>query len=302
MMMKIADIIKLDEKYFMPVFGKRLPVCFEKGEDVYLFDTEGKKYTDFLSGIAVCCLGYSDTGYKQALKNTIDNLMHTSNYFYIEAQSKLAALLCDATGFDNVFFSNSGAEAVEGAIKLARKYHFANGVPRTQIITLQNSFHGRTLATLAATGQQKFHEAYHPLIENFSYVAPNDIDALNQAVTDKTAAVLIEPVIGEGGIIPMTKEFYTAVRATCDQHGALMIADEIQTGMGRTGTFLASPALGVSAPTLSCLPSHWAQVCRSARFWHAAKRQKRSQPETMVPHLAETIWRVRRHTMFPTSW
>ena len=242
--MTLNEIIKLDEQYFMPVFGKRLPVCFEKGEDVYLFDSEGKKYTDFLSGIATCCLGYSDAGYKQAMKDTVDHLMHTSNLFYIEVQAKLAALLCSQTGYEKVFFSNSGAEAVEGALKLARKHHHAGGNSRTEFITMKNSFHGRTLATLAATGQKKFHDAYQPLITSFTYVEPNDIDALHRAVSEKTAAVLIEPIIGEGGILPITPEYYQAVRAVCDRHGVLMIADEIQTGMGRTGAFLASPALG----------------------------------------------------------
>jgi acetylornithine aminotransferase/acetylornithine/N-succinyldiaminopimelate aminotransferase len=242
--MKCEDIAKLDETYFMPVFGKRLPVCFARGEYVYLFDTEGKKYTDFLSGIAVCCLGYSDAGYKQALHDAIDNLMHTSNYFYVEAQARLAALLCQATGFDNAFFSNSGAEAVEGAIKLARKYHFANGDKRWDIVTMKKSFHGRTLATLAATGQKRFHDTMTPLTPAFTHTEPNDIAALEQVVNDKTAAVMIEPIIGEGGILPMTPEYYAAVRRVCDKHGALMIADEIQTGMGRTGELIASPALG----------------------------------------------------------
>jgi len=238
------DIAKLDEKYFMQVFGKRLPVCFTRGEDVYLFDLDGKKYTDFLSGIAVNCLGYSDEGYKSALKSCVDNLMHTSNYFYIEPQAKLAEILCKATDMDNVFFQNSGAEAVEGALKLARKYHYNNGGQRTQIITMKDSFHGRTLATLAATGQDKFHEAYKPLIDSFTYVSPNDIAELTSAISGKTAAVMIEPIIGEGGIIKITPEYFAAVRALCDKHGALMIADEIQTGCGRTGEFLASPALG----------------------------------------------------------
>lgn len=242
--MTINDIAKLDEQYFMPVFGKRLPVCFEKGEDVYLFDTNGKKYTDFLSGIAVCCLGYSDNGYKEALKDTVDSLMHTSNYFYIEMQAKLAKLLCEQTGMDNVFFSNSGAEAMEGAIKLVRKYHFTNNDARNEIITMKGSFHGRTMATLAATGQEKFHTAFTPLIKTFTYVTPNDITELEAAVSNKTAAVIIEPIIGEGGIIPITAEYFQAVRSVCDKHGALMIADEIQTGMGRTGAFLASTALG----------------------------------------------------------
>lgn len=241
--MNLDEIMKTEQQYFSPVF-KRQYVCFTRGEDVYLFDTEGKRYTDFLSGIAVCCLGYSDEGYKRALTDAINNLMHTSNIFYIEPQVRLAKLLCEVTGYDNVFFSNSGAEAMEGAMKLARKYHYLCDKPRMEFITMKNSFHGRTLATLAATGQAKFHEAFMPLIESFIYVEPNDIEGLNSAISEKTAAVIIEPIIGEGGIIPVTSEYFKAVRAACDKYGALMIADEIQTGVGRTGTFLASPALG----------------------------------------------------------
>ena len=242
--MTIDEIAKLDEKYYCPVFGKRLPVEFVRGEDVYLFDSAGKRYVDFLSGIATNCLGYSDKGFKQALCNTVNSLMHASNYFYSEVQAKLAEKLCTATGYDNIFLANSGAEAVEGALKLARRYHFAKGRPRTEIITMHGSFHGRTLAALAATGQAKFHEAFRPLIEKFTYVPVNDIAALTAAVSDSTAAVLVEPILGEGGIIPVTPEYYKAIRRLCDRHGALMIADEIQTGMGRTGTLLASPALG----------------------------------------------------------
>lgn len=241
--MNFEEVVKTERQYFCPVF-KRQNVCFTRGDDVYLFDTEGKQYIDFLSGIAVCCLGYSDKGYKRALTDTIESLMHTSNIFYIEPQAKLAQLLCEVTDYDNVFFTNSGAEAIEGAMKLARKYHYAQGSPRTEFITMKHSFHGRTLATLAATGQPKFHEAYKPLVKSFVYVEPNDTDALNEAISDKTAAVIIEPIIGEGGLIPVTPEYFSAVRAACDKHGALMIADEIQTGVGRTGAFLASPALG----------------------------------------------------------
>jgi acetylornithine aminotransferase/acetylornithine/N-succinyldiaminopimelate aminotransferase len=242
--MTIDEIAKLDEQYYSPVFGKRLPVEFVRGEDVYLFDSTGKKYTDFLSGIATNCLGYSDNGFKQALTDVVNSLMHTTNYFYNETQAKLAEKLCAATGYDNVFLANSGAEAVEGALKLARKYHFGKGAPRAEIITMQGSFHGRTLATLAATGQAKFHEAFQPLIDRFTYVPVNDIVALEAAVSSNTAAVLIEPILGEGGIIPVTPEYFQAIRRVCDAYGALMIADEIQTGMGRTGALLASPALG----------------------------------------------------------
>jgi|AGTN01.1.fsa_nt_gi acetylornithine and succinylornithine aminotransferases len=241
--MKLEEIIALEKQYYSPVFA-RTPVCFTRGEGVYLFDTEGKRYTDFLSGIATCCLGYSDEGFKNALHGAVDALLHTSNIFYIEAQAKAARLLCEATGFDNVFFSNSGAEAVEGALKLARKYHYAAGKPRARVVTLQGSFHGRTLATLAATGQTKFHEPYQPLPEGFAYAPPNDIAALEALVGDETAAVIVEPVQGEGGINMLTKEYFQAVRRICDAHGALMIADEIQTGMGRTGELLASPGLG----------------------------------------------------------
>lgn len=241
--MNIDDIANLDEQYFMPVFGKRLPVCFEKGEGVQLIDMQGNAYTDFLSGIGVNCLGYSDEGYKKALCGTIGSLMHTSNYFYVEKQAKLAKLLCEMTGMSGAFFGNSGAEAVEGAIKLARTYHYKQGSPRTEIITMKRSFHGRTVATLSATGQEKFHAAYQPLMPTFTYVTPEDIGELEAAVTDKTAAVMIEPVLGEGGVIPISAEYYQAVRSACDKHGVLMIADEIQTGCGRTGAFLASTAL-----------------------------------------------------------
>jgi acetylornithine/N-succinyldiaminopimelate aminotransferase len=241
--MKIDEIIALEKQYYSPVFA-RAPVCFVRGEGVYLFDTEGKQYTDFLSGIATCCLGYSDEGFKQALHEAVDALLHTSNIFYIEKQAKAARLLCEATGYDNVFFSNSGSEAVEGALKLARKYHYAAGKPRAQVVTLQGSFHGRTFATLAATGQTKFHEPYKPLLEGFTYAPPNDIAALEALVSGDTAAVIVEPVQGEGGINMLTKEYFQAVRRICDAQGALMIADEIQTGMGRTGEILASPGLG----------------------------------------------------------
>lgn len=242
--MELSKITKLDEKYYCPVFGRRLPVCFVRGEDVYLFDGEGRKYTDFLSGIAVNCLGYSDEGFKKALCGAVYNLMHTSNYFYNENQAKLAKLLCESAGFDNVFLANSGAEAMEGALKLARKHHYNSGKPRAHYVTMRQSFHGRTLATLAATGQEKFHIPFKPMPWEFDYVTPNDISALYAAVCDRTAAVVIEPILGEGGVIEITPEYYRAVRRVCDKNGALMIADEIQTGMGRTGELLASPALG----------------------------------------------------------
>ncbi len=240
--MDIKEIMQIDSQYYCPVFDSRMPVHFVDAEDVFLFDGIGGRYIDFLSGIAVNCLGYSDRGFKKALCDTINSLMHTSNYFYSEKQAMFARLICEQTGYDNVFLANSGAEAMEGALKLARKYHSAQ--PRTHFVSMRQSFHGRTLATLAATGQQKFHTAFEPLIFDFDYVSPNNICALENAVSEKTAAVIIEPILGEGGIIEIEPEYFCAVRNICDKYGALMIADEIQTGMGRTGELLASPSLG----------------------------------------------------------
>jgi len=243
--MELKTIKKMDDAYFMRVFGERLPVCFDHGEACYLYDTDGKKYTDFLCGIAVCALGYSDEGYKAALTDQVNKLLHTSNYFYIAPQAKLARLLCESTGYDKVFFSNSGSEAVEGAMKLARKYFHEQGQHKYEIITMKDSFHGRTLATLAATGQEKFHAPFQPLTPSFKYVPYNDIDAVQNAVSKDTCAVMLEPVIGEGGIIPAKTDYYKAIRRLCDEHGILMIADEIQTGMGRTGKLLCSMHYGV---------------------------------------------------------
>jgi len=244
--------IKLaEEQHFVNVFG-RLDACFVKGVGMTLIEKSGKRYTDFLSGIAVNCLGYSDAGFKRTVKKQTDKLLHTSNYFYIESQSELLEALHKATGYDRVFISNSGAEAVETAIKLARKYFYEKGENRTEIITMNGSFHGRTMATLAATGQSKFHEPYKPLLQGFSYVPYQKIGALKKAITKKTCAVLIEPVQGEGGVVPAGEVYYQSVRQICDDAGILMIADEIQTGVGRCGQFLASEVYGVK-PDIVCL-------------------------------------------------
>ena len=242
--MDFETIKTIENNNFVDVFS-RLDNCFVSGEGVTLTDITGEKYIDFLSGIAVNCLGYSDQGFKEAVKNQVDKLIHTSNYFYIEPQSKLIDILCRATGYDRVFISNSGAEAVEAGMKLARKYFYDKGTNKPKIITIMNSFHGRTLATLSATGQAKFHKPFQPLAGPFTYVPTGDIEALKQAIDDETCAVMLEPVIGEGGVIPLEKSYYQAVRALCDESGILMIADEIQTGVGRTGTFLASQGYDV---------------------------------------------------------
>jgi len=245
--MDLQEVMKLDEQFYMGVFGKRFDVLFTHGQGVHLYDSKGKKYTDFLAGIAVNCLGYADPGFSAALTAQIEKVIHLSNYFYNENQALLAKLLCETAGYDKVFFTNSGTESNEGAMKLARKYFYDSGENRNEFITIKGSFHGRSLATLTATGQEKFHEPYYPLPEAFTYVPANDIDALKEAVSGSTCAVFMEPILGEGGIIEITPAFAEAARKLCDQTGALLIFDEVQTGMGRTGKFLASSYLNIKA-------------------------------------------------------
>ena len=237
--MDLEKIKQLDNKYFLQVYGERYPVCFVRGEDVFLYDTEGAQYLDFLAGIATNSLGYSDEGFKDSLKTQIDHLIHISNYFYVEPQAQLAEILCKSTGYDRVFFQNSGSEAIECAIKMAKKYHHNKDENRTHFVTLQNSFHGRTLAALSATGQEKFHTPFAPLPYSFTYVQPEDTNALEKAITTKTAGVLFEYVQGEGGVLPLSAAYLQKLQEVCRKSGALFIADEVQTGMGRTGKLLA---------------------------------------------------------------
>jgi len=243
--MNFRDIKKHENEHFFSVFS-RIDACFIKGKGVKLIEKSGKEYIDFLSGIAVCCLGYSDKGFKKVIKSQAEDLLHTSNYFYIESQSKLLENLSKATGYDRAFITNSGAEAVEAAIKLARKFFFDKGESKTEIITMKDSFHGRTLATLAASGQKKFHDAYKPLVKSFKYVDYKDIELLEKAINKNTCAVMIEPVLGEGGVFPAGAEYYKKVKSLCKKNKILMIADEIQTGVGRSGSFLASAHYGVN--------------------------------------------------------
>lgn len=229
----------------MNTFGDRCKVSFVRGERQYLYDTQGKKYTDFLGGIAVNIFGYGDEGLKKTINTIVERgILHTSNYFYNEPQTYAAELLCRATNMSKVFFCNSGAEANEGAIKLARKYFYNQGKPNTKIIAMKNSFHGRTLATLAATGQEKFHTPYLPLMEQFVYVDYNDISQV-EAQIEGACAVIFEPIQGEGGVIAADRKYLSELRALAKKHGVVLIADEVQTGMGRTGEFLASMYSGI---------------------------------------------------------
>lgn len=224
----------------------RYQVVLEKGDGVYLYDMNGKRYLDFVAGIAVFALGYGNQEYNDALKAQIDKIIHTSNYYYnvpaIEAAKKLKA----ASGMDRVFFTNSGAEAVEGAIKAARKYAYnKDGKTDHEIIAMNHSFHGRTMGALAVTGNPHYREAFEPLIGNIRFANLNDLESVKAQITDKTCAIIFETVQGEGGIYPATKEFMEGVRAICDEKDILMILDEIQCGMGRTGYLYAWQKYGV---------------------------------------------------------
>lgn len=245
--MNLEMIKKLDKEYYMPVYGDRFDICFLEGEGVTLIDVDGKRYTDFFGGIAVNILGYSDIGFIRTIQSQAKKLLHASNYYHIESQALAAKVLCNATGYDKVFFSNSGAESNEGAIKLARKYFSMRGENRYEVITMEGSFHGRTLATLAATGQKKFHKSFEPMPEGFKMVPFKDKEALENAINHKTCAVMIEPIQGESGVNPAGESFLQYVREICTKKGVLLIADEVQTGVGRTGAFLCSKKHGVEA-------------------------------------------------------
>jgi acetylornithine aminotransferase/acetylornithine/N-succinyldiaminopimelate aminotransferase len=237
--MDTQEIIALDKKYYMNTFGERLPVVFEYGRQSTLYDKEGKAYTDFVAGIAVNVLGYGHPALVGAITSQAQKLIHCSNLFYIEAQAQLAKLLVENSCGDRVFFANSGAEANEGAIKLARKYFRDKGMNKYEIITAINSFHGRTLATLAATGQEKYQKPFVPMPAGFKSVPYNDLEALKNAITDSTCAVMIELIQGEGGVIEATYEYVKGLEQLCRERGILLILDEVQTGMGRTGKLFA---------------------------------------------------------------
>ena len=253
--------------HIMPTYG-RLPVTFERGEGAWLFDENSNRYLDALSGIAVCSLGHAHPTVHKAICEQSKKLLHTSNLYKIPAQEQLADRLVKKSGMDNVFFCNSGAEANEAAIKLARKYGYERGIEKPEIIVMEKSFHGRTLATLSATGNTKVQKGFAPLVEGFIRVPYNDIRAIESAVKQNknVVAVLVEPIQGEGGINIPAPDYLNNLRDLCDEHDLLMMLDEIQTGVGRTGKFLAfqhndilpdvctmAKALGNGVPIGACL-------------------------------------------------
>jgi acetylornithine/N-succinyldiaminopimelate aminotransferase len=235
----------------LPVY-KRIPIAFEKGEGAYLYATDGRRYLDFASGIAVTMLGHAHPHLVSELKNQAEKLWHVSNIFEIPEQTRLAERLVKHSFADTVFFSNSGAEAIECGLKMVRKFHRANGNPeRYRVICTHGAFHGRTLATITAGGQKKHTEGFEPLIDGFDHVSFNNTNELRAAVTEKTAAILVEPVHGEGGIKPADKTFLEACRKVADEYGLLLFFDEVQTGAGRTGNLFAYETYGVKPDVMA---------------------------------------------------
>ena len=243
--MKALDMKSKDEKYIAGTY-KRSDLCIESGSKSTAVTYDGKSLIDFSSGIGVNSFGYCDEGWADAVCTQAHKLQHTSNLYYTEPAIDVARLLCEKTGMKKVFFANSGAEANEGAIKVARKYSNEKyGKGRNQILTLKNSFHGRTMTTITATGQEEYHQYFHPFAEGISYVEANDTEDLRNKMSDKVCAILIELIQGEGGVNLLEKEFVEAIDNLCREKDVLLIVDEVQTGIGRTGTLFAFQQFGI---------------------------------------------------------
>lgn len=249
--MSNQDLTELGQKYLMNTYG-RLPIAIVKGQGTRVYDADGREYLDFVGGLAVNSLGHCHPNIVAAIEEQGNKLLHCSNLYWIEPQIKLAQILVENSCLDKVFFSNSGSEANEGAIKLARKYaKVTYGEEKYEVITMKQSFHGRTLATLAATGQDKFHQDFQPLPPGFTYVPLGDLDALQKAINPKTCAVMLEPIQGEGGVNVPTIAYMQEVQQLCQENGLLLILDEVQVGMGRTGTLFAYEQFGVEPDILT---------------------------------------------------
>jgi predicted acetylornithine/succinylornithine family transaminase len=249
--MEPYDFIAMNNEYVFNTYG-RTPVMLVEGAGCKVTDSNGRTYLDFIGGLAACCLGHGHDALAQAISEQAKKLIHVSNLFYIEPQIQLAKLLTENSFAEKVFFCNSGAEANEGAIKLARKYFHDRGEhQRYQIITMEGSFHGRTLATLAATGQTKYRQGFEPAVQGFSHVPFGDIKALERSVSSDTAAIMIEPIQGEGGVRVPPTDFFRNVRQLCDSVGCLLVLDEVQTGIGRTGKLFAYEHLGVTPDVMT---------------------------------------------------
>ena len=243
--MNMQEYIDEAEQSLLHTYN-RYQIVIEKGKGVYLYDTDGIKYLDFVSGIAVFALGYGNKEYNDALKAQIDKVIHTSNYYYNMPAIRAAKKLKEVSGMDRVFFTNSGAEAVEGAIKAAHKYaYLKDGTTDHEIIAMEHSFHGRTFGALSVTGTPKYREPFEPMIGNVKFSRMNDLASVEELINDRTCAIILETVQGEGGLVPATEEFLKGVKALCEERDILLILDEIQCGMGRTGHMFAWQRYGV---------------------------------------------------------
>ena len=252
MKMDMKTYIEEAESVLLHTYN-RYQIVLDRGEGVHLYDQNGREYLDFVAGIAVFALGYHHKEYNDALKAQIDKLIHTSNYYYNAPAIEAAKKLKKVSGMDRVFFTNSGAEAMEGAIKAARKYAWLkDGAHDHEIIAMEHSFHGRTMGALAVTGNPKYREPFEPLIGNVKFAKLNDIDSVLSQITEKTCAIILEPVQGEGGLTPAAEEFLKALRKVCDEKDILLIFDEVQCGMGRTGYMFAWQRFGVKPDIMTC--------------------------------------------------
>jgi acetylornithine/N-succinyldiaminopimelate aminotransferase len=244
-MSRLEQITDLEQRYLLPTYN-RYPVAFERGKGVWLVDFEGKKYLDFVAGLGVNALGHAHPRIVKTIREQAARVIHLSNLYYNEYQGQLAERLCQLSGLDRAFFSNSGTEAMEGAIKLARLAgHKAGGEAKCGLVGLEGSYHGRTFGSMSLTGQDKYRKGFEPLLENVTFVERNDLEGLRAAVNANTCAIVLEPIFGEGGILECSTEFLRECRSLADQHQAALIFDEIQCGLGRTGTIFAFQSFGV---------------------------------------------------------
>jgi len=243
-------VVRLDKKYVMHTYS-RIPIAMERGEGVRIWDSDGKEYLDFISGIGVNAVGHCHPEIVKAIESQLKRLLHCSNLYYINLQTKLAEALCEVSFADKVFFSNSGAEANEAAIKLARRFGSKLGGRRYEIITMKGSFHGRTLATLKATAQTKYQNGFGPFLPGFKYAPFNDLKGVKKAISSKTCAVMLEPIQGEGGINVASETFLRELRQFCDEKEILLILDEVQCGLGRTGKMFAYQHYGIEPDVMT---------------------------------------------------
>lgn len=250
--MSFQEIQQKDQQYIMHTYARN-PIALDHGKNATCYDTEGKEYIDMTSGIGVNALGFADKAWIQAVTDQLAKLQHTSNLYYTDPCTKVAELVCKKSGMQKMFFSNSGAEANEGVIKAARKYSFMKyGEGRNNIIALQNSFHGRTMASLSATGQDAYHNFFFPFVDGFVFAKANDLEDTLAKMTDDVCAIMMEMVQGEGGVLPLEKEYVQAVAKACAEKDILLIIDEVQTGIGRTGTFFSYQQFDITPDLVSC--------------------------------------------------